>query len=430
VWCRSDIIQESTNFKFKILNLKLIKMSHFRFKAKKASGEIYTAERDAADRYELYRLIRETGDEMITADERKMTKLGALMSFGKGTKGVRMIEKINFARNLGAMLEAGLALSRALSVLERQSKKKGMKSVLADIMAEIDKGNTFGDSLERHNKIFSQLFISMVRAGEQSGTLSDSLKAIATQMESTYLLERRIRGALMYPAVIITAMVIIAILMFIFVIPVLMDTFAELNVKLPATTQFVLNVSNLIQHQGLWVILVVIVGSIAFSWWSRTTSGRSTVHSALLKIPVIGVLVQEVNTARTARTLSSLLSSGVDVVEAMGITTSVVQNVHFRAVLDKAKESIKRGEVMSKVFVESTKFYPVFFAEMMSVGEETGKLSDMLLGVAHYYESDVEQKTKDMSTIIEPFLMIVIGTAVGFFAVSMISPMYSLVNAI
>lgn len=158
--------------------------------------------------------------------------------------------------------------------------------------------------------------------------------------------------------------------------------------------------------------------------------GKKIIHAVLLKIPIIGTLVQEVNTARTARTLSSLLSSGVDVVESMNITSGVVQNVYFRVVLQQAGEAIKKGDLMSKVFSQHEKLYPVFFAEMLSVGEETGKIGEMLSGVAKYYEEDVDQKTKDMSTVIEPFLMIVIGAAVGFFAVSIISPMYSLVNAI
>lgn len=405
-------------------------MTHFKFKAKKPTGETYTAERDAADRYELYRLIRESGDEMLVAEEKKVRRFNTLVSVGRGGKGVKMIDKINLARNLGSMLEAGLPLSRSLSVLERQTKKKGLKAVLADIILEIDKGSTFADALGRHDKIFSSLFISMVHAGEQSGTLAQSLKAVALQMNSMYTLERRIRGALMYPAVIVIAMVIIAILMFIFVIPVLLNTFTELNVKLPASTQFILNISTILQNYGLWIALAIIPCAVLISWWSRQKSGKNFIHALLLKIPLIGSLVQEVNTARTARTLSSLLSSGVDVVESVSITTTVVQNVHFKVILDKAKEAIKRGDVMSKVFGEKDTLYPVFFGEMMSVGEETGKMTEMLLGVATFYENDVEQKTKDMSTVIEPFLMIVIGTAVGFFAVSMISPMYSLVNAI
>ena len=159
-------------------------------------------------------------------------------------------------------------------------------------------------------------------------------------------------------------------------------------------------------------------------------SGKKFLHSLVLKIPVIGNLVQEVNTARTARTLSSLLTSGVEIVEAVSITSRVVQNIYFQNALEKAALAIKNGELMSKTFGQYTKYYPLFFIEMMNVGEETGKTGDMLLGVAKYFEEDVNQKTKDMSTIIEPILILVIGGAVGFFAVSMIQPMYSLVEAV
>lgn len=405
-------------------------MSHFTFKAKKPGGEIYSSERDAADRYELYRMIRESGDELVSMEEgaaHKGLKVNISLNF---LKRVKTIDKINFARNLGLMLEAGLALSRALSVLEKQSHNKALKEVLTAVMADVNRGTTFAEALSHHPKVFSALLISMVHAGEQSGTMAGSLKAVSGQMESTYALERRIRGALMYPAVILCAMVLIAILMFIFVIPVLLKTFTDLHVALPFTTQVVLNLSNIIQHQGILVLLglALVVGT--YVWWSRKPSGKNIIHAALLKMPIIGSLVQEVNTARTARTLSSLIASGVDIVESMSITAAVVQNVHFRAVLVQAGEAIKKGDLMSKVFSEHEKLYPVFFSEMLSVGEETGKMGEMLAGVAHYYEEDVDQKTKDMSTVIEPFLMIVIGAAVGFFAVSMISPMYSLVNAI
>lgn len=407
-------------------------MAHFIFKAKRPSGEVYANERDAADRFELYKLIREGGDEAIEVREVKGSKSGLRkISFGGKAGGrIKMADKINFARNLGAMLQAGLALSRALSVLEKQSSNKTFKSILTDLMAEINKGTTFSESLAKHPKTFPPLFISMVHAGEQSGTLADSLKIIATQMENSYALERRIRGALMYPSVIIAAMVLIAILMFIFVIPTLLKTFTDLHVELPFTTKVVLAISNAIQYKGLYVLIVVAAVTVSIFRWSKTPGGKKFLHMFYLKIPTIGSLVQEVNAARTARTLSSLLNSGVDVVESVNITAGVVQNVHFKKVLVQAAEAIKKGDLMSKVFSQYTKLYPVFFAEMMSVGEETGKISDMLHGVAIYYEDDVELKTKNMSTIIEPFLMIIIGAAVGFFAVSMISPMYSLVNAI
>jgi type IV pilus assembly protein PilC len=406
-------------------------MTHFKFQAKKATGETYTGERDVADRYELYRMIRESGEEVISVEESKVKgkmsfDLSRIKLFGK----VKTMDKINFARNLGAMLDAGLPLSRALSVLERQAHNKNFKAVLTDVISEINKGVTFAEGLEKHPKVFAKIFISMVRAGEQSGTLSEALKAIATQLDKAHALERRIKGALIYPAVIVFVMILIGILMFIFVVPTLMKTFSELNVELPLPTRIVLWISNVIQHQGLLVILVLIVVAVAISWWAKTAGGKSALHKLLLKIPVIGALAQEVNAARTSRTLSSLLTAGVNVLESVTITADIIQNVHFKAILVAAVEMIKKGKPMAEVFGDNAKLYPVFFTEMMSVGEETGKTSEMLLGVAKYYEEDVEQKTKDMSTIIEPVLMVFIAAAVGFFAIAMISPMYSLVNVI
>jgi type IV pilus assembly protein PilC len=294
-------------------------MSHFTFKAKKPSGEIYSGEKDVADRYELYKLLRENGEEVVSFNEKNNDGKGLHMnlSFKFSSKRIKMTERIHFARNLGSMLDAGLALSRALSVLERQARSVALKEVLTALMSEIDKGETFSAALAKHPKVFSPLFISMVHAGEQSGTLAESLKIVAAQMESSYSLERRIRGALIYPSVILCVMVLIGILMFVFVVPTLMKTFTELKVELPLSTRAVLFVSDLIQHQGLLVLMAVIALFTGFIYWKRTPAGTKIVQSAILKIPVIGLLVQEVNSARTARTLSSLLSSGVDVVESV-----------------------------------------------------------------------------------------------------------------
>lgn len=404
-------------------------MTHFIFKAKKISGEIYKGEQDASDHYELYKLLKNKGDEIIEYKEKSgKGKHSLKFSFSILNK-VKTIEKINFARNLGAMMEAGLSLSRALAVLEKQAKNPFFKKIINELTSDIDKGGTLADALAKHEKTFSKLFIAMVHAGEQSGTLAESLKIVALQMDSSYSLDKRIRGALMYPAVIVVAMVIIAILMFIYVIPTLLKTFTDLHVKLPASTQFVLNVSNLIQNHGLIVLIVALILIGFISWWSKKPSGKKIIHAFILKLPVIGQLIQEVNTARTARTMSSLLGSGVDVVESVNITSEVVQNIYFKEALEKAAEAIKNGELMSKTFGQYIKYYPIFFIEMINVGEETGKTGEMLLGVAKYFEDDVNQKTKDMSTIIEPILILFIGGAVGFFAVSMIQPMYSLVDA-
>ena len=406
-------------------------MAKFIFKAKKKNGEIYTAEKEAADRYDLYRIIREGGSEVISVKEKHssvLARFDIVASFFSGK--VKAIDKINIARNLGSMLEAGLPLSRALGVIAKENRNTSCKNILVDVNRYIDSGQTFASALSKHPKVFSPLFVSMVHAGEQGGNLAESLHALAIQMESTYQLERRIHGAMLYPAVIMGVMILAGVSMFVFVVPTLLKTFLDLSVALPPTTQLLLLISNIIRDHGVLALLVIIFLYLLFSWWSRRQSGRALLHRIVLSIPIVGILVQEANTARTARTLSSLMKSGVGIVDSLDITSSVVQNVHFKEVLLKARTAISKGETMSKVFSENTKIYPIFMSEMLDVGEETGKVADMLAGVAHYYEEDVEQKTKDMSTIIEPFLIVLIGVAVAFFAISMIAPMYSLVNVI
>ena len=188
------------------------------------------------------------------------------------------MDKINFARNLGSMIEAGLPLSRALSVLERQAHNKNLKDVIISVHTDIDKGLTFADALAKHPKVFPQLFVSMVHAGEQSGTLADSLKVIALQLESSFNLERRVRGALMYPAVIVFAMLIVAVLMFTFVIPTLMKTFVDLHVELPFTTQIILGISNALQNYGLYILIGLVVVAFVIVRWSKTILGKNIDH--------------------------------------------------------------------------------------------------------------------------------------------------------
>jgi len=404
-------------------------MAHFTYTAKHSTGEVYKGEAEASDHYELYKIIRESGGEVISYKETKKGGIKAMnISFSLGR--IKTQEKIVFARNLGAMIQAGLAASRALSVMERQTKNAALKKIIINLNEEISKGKTLADAMMAYPKMFSNLFISMVRAGEESGNLADSLKIVALQMDRSYSLSRRIRGALMYPAVVIVLMIIISIVLLTYIVPTLQSTFAGLNVTLPASTQFIVNVSNILRFHGVILSIVVIALIAAFIWWKRRPQGKSVIDYIVLKIPIMGNIVKEVNAARTARTLSSLLTSGVDMVEAVRITTDVVQNVHYKKVLQTAQTTITKGDPLSKVFSENEKLYPTFLTEMMAVGEETGKMGEMLLGVAVFYEDDVEQATKDMSTVIEPLIMVVIGAGVGFFAVAMITPMYSLVNVI
>jgi len=343
---------------------------------------------------------------------------------------VKTQDKIIFAKNLGAMIEAGLPMVRALDVLQRQTKNKRFIKIIASLEEEIKKGKTLSEAMLLYPKVFPQLFISMVHAGEESGSIAGSLKIVGDQMEKTLTLQKKIRGAMMYPTIIFIVMSIIAVLMMIYVVPTLVSTFTQEGVTLPWSTMLIIDISNLLVNHGILVLFILVLLVAIISAMAKSVKGKRIIDAAWLHIPVIGNLVKEINSARTARTLSSLLSSGVDVVVAMDITEQVIQNSYFKDVITKAKKTIQNGEVISGVFLQNQKLYPSFVGEMMSVGEETGKLAPMLMEVAIYYENEVDQSTKDMSAIIEPVLMVVIGAAVGFFAISMISPIYSVMNNI
>jgi type IV pilus assembly protein PilC len=284
--------------------------------------------------------------------------------------------------------------------------------------------------MKKYPKVFSGVFISMVHSGEESGGLPKTLSEIGVTLKKTYELNKKIKGALIYPSVIIVVIFVIGILMMIYVVPTLTATFADIGTELPASTRFIIFISDTLSHNFLMFALVVatFIGAGVLVGKLKTTQRYFDLF--ILRIPMLGTLLKEMNTARTARTLSSLLASGVDLSKALSITEEVLQNVHYKELIHNAAMSIEKGVALSVSFKENTNLYPVMMGEMIEVGEETGKLSSMLIDIASFYESEVDNKTKNLSTIIEPVLMVFIGGAVGFFAVAMIKPMYSVMDTI
>lgn len=398
----------------------------YTYTARNRDGEVYNGETQAKDKLELYSRVKAEGGEVISAKEKKERKLVWSGALG----GVATRDKIVLAKNLSSMLSAGLSLPRALGVMERETKKLSLKNLLKDLEASVTRGEAFSEALKRHPETFSQLFSSMVRAGEESGDLSGSLKVISSEMEKSYLLTRKVRSAMIYPAVVLTLMIVIAILLLIYMVPSLTTTFAGLNVELPLSTRVIIATSGFLVSHTLPVIGSILVLVLAGLIFWRSSPGKRFIDAAMIHIPVLGELVKEIQSARTARTLSSLLSAGVPVVTALEVTEEVLPNHIYRAILSEGRSSIQKGEPLSSVFKRREKFYPPFVAEMTAVGEETGRLSEMLANVATYYEDEVDEKTKDLSAVIEPFLMIIVGGAVAIFAVSMLAPTYSLVDTL
>ena len=270
----------------------------------------------------------------------------------------------------------------------------------------------------------------MVKAGEESGNLAESLKITANQMERSYKLKKKVKGAMIYPAVILSVMIVIGVLMMILVVPSITATFKDLKIELPFMTQILISASDFLKNNILLTLAGVIVVVSAMYLFLKSKIGKRLLDFVILKLPVIGDITRETNSARITRTISSLLSSGVPYAEAISITRDVVQNSYFKNILTDAIIAVEKGGAISSIFIGNTNLCPIFVAEMIVVGEETGKLPSMLMEVADYYEESVDQKTKNISTIIEPVLMVVIGLAVGFFALAVIKPIYSLTDSI
>ncbi len=402
----------------------------YNFKALTEEGKVIKGTRRSSDEFSLKQALKKEGLTLVHAEA---IRKGSMTNRFKGikiTSGVNMQSKIILYRNLSAMLGAGLALTRALSILERQTKNKILRNTIIDINDRIKKGSTLSLALTEHKDIFSSLMISMVQSGEESGNLVDSLKVVADQLEKQYILNKKIKGAMVYPGVILSAMLVIGIFMMVYIVPTLTKTFSELNVDLPASTQFIIDLSDYVQTNLFTALILLFAFIFGLIFAGKSRIGKKFFDWAFLHAPVVKEIVIAINSARTTRTLASLLAAGVPFVRAIQITTEVVQNTYYKEVLVQAEKQIQIGGQISVVFKKYETLYPAFVSEMMAVGEETGELGKMLLNVATFYEDEVEQKTKNMSTIIEPVMMIVVGIIVGFFAISMISPMYSLVDTI
>jgi len=399
----------------------------FKFKAVKKDGGKYEGTKESNDKFTLYEELKANGDTLISASAITKPKFEIYIPF---VNSIPEHQKIIFTKNLGAMINAGLSLAKALNILEKQITNVRFKKIIVSLEAEIRKGKPLSEACAEYPDVFSKLFISMIKAGEESGKLSESLLIVANQMDGSYKFQKKVKGAMIYPGVIISVMLIIGILMMVFVVPGITATFKDLNIELPTLTKILINTSDFLKNNILATLFGIILVCVAFYTSIRSKVGGRLFVFLILRLPVIGELVKETNSARITRTISSLLSSGVPYAEAISITRDVVQNGYYKDILTIAISTVEKGGTISSVFMENTKLCPVFVAEMIVVGEETGKLPAMLMEVATFYEESVDQKTKNISTIIEPVLMVIIGFAVGFFALAIIKPIYSLTDSI
>lgn len=386
------------------------------------AGVTQKGEREAEDEKALARTLRLDGMLLSTA-KKKGAGLSALPSFS--LSHVSLVERMMFARNLAVMVGAGLSMTRALEAIHEQAANKKFKIIIQNISKSITGGRSFSQALAPEKEIFGDFFVSMVEAGELSGKLEGTLKLLARQMKRDHTLRSKVKSAMMYPAVVVCALLGIGALMLIYVVPTLTQTFEELEIPLPATTKFIIFFSNSVLSYGVYMgagllLLIALLARVV-----KSSKGQFVFDNLILKVPVIGPLIKNLNIARMARTLSSLISAGLSITKALSVSAHVVGNARFRASLEDATREIEKGKTLSQIFARYPDLYSPVVIQMISVGEETGSLSRMLVRLALFFEEEVQSVTRNLSSIIEPVLMVAIGILVGFFAISMIQPLYS-----
>lgn len=353
--------------------------------------------------------------------------LGRIFEFARG---VSLADKMMFSRDLQVMISAGVPITRALEVLSKQTRNTRFQNAVLGIGENIKKGMRIGEALAQYPDIFDTLYVSLVRSGDATGNLTEVLGLLADHLKKEHGLRSRVRGAFMYPAVITVAMGGIGALMMINVVPKVSAIFLDLHVELPLLTRVIIEISNFLI--GYWWLLLLAIPLFLFlaRKFASTKRGRRFFAWLFLNTPILRGLTKKINSARFARTLASLVKGGVPILEGIAITKDTMSNAYYKDTMDKIRERVQGGRSLFSAIEEFPNIYPSLIIQMVRVGEETGRLGDVLNRVAEFYEEEVDNITKNLSTIIEPILMLVIGLVVGVFAVSMIQPMYSLMGKV
>lgn len=345
-------------------------------------------------------------------------------------RSVPVEEKIFFTQNLGVMFKSGLSASRALRTLTLQSTNPKFKRVLFKIYRNVEKGLSLGEAMRPYPKIFSNIFVSMIKAGEISGQLENVLVELTRQMKRSHELNQKVKGALMYPMAILIAMVGIGVAMLTFVVPKLLGIFKEMKVELPLPTKILIGISDAVNNHILIVGPLAVLITAGLIYTRRLAGGKKFWHYLILKMPIVKRIAIKINLAKIARTLGSLLSTDMPIVDSLKLTSEVVNNVYYRQSLTTLAGTVEKGKTMSSELHAFANLYPPVVEQMIAIGEESGEISKILIQLADFYEDDVSQTMNSLPALIEPILILVLGGAVGGMAVAIILPMYSLTQAV
>ena len=400
-------------------------MAQYEYTAKNAtSGQILKGTMDVPSRDEVIAFIRK--NRMILVSVREAPKQ---LSFKLPGAGVKTRDVVIFTRQFATMINAGLPLVQSLSILAQQTENKTLKDITRAVVYDVEAGNTLADALAKHPKAFSGLYVNMVAAGEAGGILDTILLRLATFLEKNDALVRKVKGALVYPAVIISVAIIAVAVLLVFVIPTFSSMFASVNMELPLPTRVVIKASDVLTRFWWAIILGAILLVVGARSYYSTPNGRRNIDGLLLKSPVLGDLLRKSAVSRFTRTLGTLISSGVSILDGLEITAKTAGNRVVHDAVMQSRQSIAGGETIAGPLQASGVFPPMVIS-MISVGEQTGGLDEMLTKIADFYDAEVDVAVSALLSLMEPVMIVVLGVIVGGMVVAMYLPIFDMVNAI
>lgn len=398
-------------------------MPFFKYLVKNEHGESIKGKIEAKDKQVAASILSNRGLLVINIVPLGSDSFSALKNM---MSGVKTDDIVGLTRQLSTMITAGLPLSTALSILAEQSREE-VSTLVNGLLRDIEGGSTFSETLAKKPKIFSRVYIQLVKAGEAGGVLDQILNRLADTLEKQKDFQGKVKGALIYPAIVVSAMLIVASVMMIFVIPKLTVMYEDFGAELPFLTQALIDVSSVFARYW-WVVVVLLGGAGFFLYsWKKTPAGERKIDKFLLRMPVFGELRQKVILTEFARTFSLLLGAGVSLINSLQIVSDAIESINYRDMLEEAATKVEKGVSLSQA-VRSNELFPPILQQMIAVGEETGKLDEVLLKLSVYFESESEQSIKNLTTALEPAIMIVLGLGVGIMVVAIIMPIYSLTS--
>lgn len=404
-------------------------MPNYNYIGKSLDSETKTGRLYAEDERELAQNLKRSGIILIKADalhDRSRQRFDLPPIFSR----ISLTDKIIMLRNLEVMFSTGLSLIKSFDILVAQARNEKMKNILTDVKEKINKGSSLSDALSGHPDVFSELFVNMIKVGEESGTLDEVFQILSLQFKKEHELKSKIRNVMIYPCIILAVMAVVGIIMITFVFPSLKIFFSTLGADIPIYTLVMLYIGDFLTNY--WYLLIVIPLLIVFSIYVslKSKEGKKAIDTFLLRLPVLSPIIKKSNSAFLIRSISSLISSGVPLTRSLEISSKTIGNFYFKKATIEAAEKIKKGEKLSDALKPHQDLFPFGVIEMMEVGEETGKTSVVLKKLADFYEQEAVNAIEKLTTLIEPALIIMLGLGVGVFAFSIIEPMYSSLEAI